>query len=473
MRVKRILIILAALLICLSLTVTSFSATRIAVFGDQGQNLIPLEWMADEAKEKGIEIEVVGVPFTAVYEKLKTEFIGGTGAYDVVIFYPSYLGEFADFGYLMPLDPFFEEIDPHIDDVVPAYKELYCEYAGKTYALPYDGDVLNFYFRKDVFSNDEEKANFKAKYGYELEVPKTWDKLVNVAEFFTRAKGEKLAGKVLDQDFYGFAFLGARGFAYAWWSSIFASYGGAYFDRDMNPQINSDAGVEALEYLKSIMQYCPPDVLSYGYVELKDAFLLNRVSTMVQWSDIWKKAQNPKESKIVGLAGISEMPGVLRKDGSIYYRASAPVGRVISIPSTTKHPKEAYWVAWMLSDKLSTRGVSSTETGLDPYRYSHVNNASAFKDFAPESEAKEYLEIVMNNLNHLFPDLNIPGAGQYLDILDIAVTSALAGSKTPQKALDEAAEEWNEITNLLDRERQKKIYNNMLETWKKFGFWED
>jgi len=49
------------------------------------------------------------------------------------------------------------------------------------------------------------------------------DDLAKVAKFFTRKKGEKLAGKVLDQDFYGFAFLGARGFAYAWWSNVFGS----------------------------------------------------------------------------------------------------------------------------------------------------------------------------------------------------------------------------------------------------------
>ena len=98
----------------------------LGVFGDQGHNLVPFKWIEEEAAAKGIKLNVVGVPFTAVYEKLKTEFIGGTGAYDVVVFYPSYLGEFAEFGYLRPLDPFFSQYDPEIDDVVPAYKDLYC-----------------------------------------------------------------------------------------------------------------------------------------------------------------------------------------------------------------------------------------------------------------------------------------------------------------------------------------------------------
>lgn len=470
---KNFVVVLLIILICLTLVITSFSETKkVVIYGD-AQNLVPVQWLIDEAKEKGIEIQIAEVPFTSAAEKLKTEFMSQTGAYDLVVMYPSNVGEYADFNYIMPLDPFLKIADPHLEDVIPAYMGLYCEYTGKIYALPIDGDVLSLYYLKDIFNNEEEKANFEAEYGYKLTVSETWDQLADVAKFFTRKKGEKLAGKVLDYDFYGFGIIGARRWAYAWWSTIFASYGGNYFDRDMNPQINSEDGVRALEYLKSMLQYCPPDVLSYGYVELKDAYLLGRLATMIQWSDIWKKAQDPKMSKIVGNAGIAVMPGVLKEDGTIYYRASAPCGRVLGIPSNAKHPEEAYWIAYMLSDTLSGRAIADPDTGLDPYRYSHFNNLSAFKDIASEDMAKEYLNVVQNNLKQLFPDLSIPGSAEYLDILDIAVTTALAGDKTPQKALDDAAKKWDELTDSLDRERQKKIYNNMLDTWKEYGFWKD
>ena len=54
-----------------------------------------------------------------------------------------------------------------------------------------------------------EKAAFKQQYGQELQVPKTWDDLAKVASSLLE-KRAKLAGKTLNQDFYGFAFLGAR-----------------------------------------------------------------------------------------------------------------------------------------------------------------------------------------------------------------------------------------------------------------------
>ncbi len=472
MGTKKLLLILGAVLLIAALPVFSQTKVTITVYGDEGQNLTPVEWMKPLAAARGITIDVVGVPFTSVYEKLKTEFVGGTGAYDMVIFYPAYLGEFAEFGYLQPLDPLFSIHDPKMGDVIPAYRDLYDMYNGKTYALPYDGDILNLYYVKSIFNNAAEKAAFKAKYGQNLTVPRTWDDLAKVAQFFTRKKGEKLAGKTLDQDFYGFAFLGARGFAYAWWGNVFGSLGGAYFDRNMKPQINTQAGIDAINILKNLEPYCPPDVMSFGYTELMNAYLQSRVATMIQWSDVWKKANDPKFATkfILHNAGVSQVPGVKQADGSIYFRAAAPVGRVIAIPTTSKHPKEAFWLASMLSNDESIKAVTSNDTGEDPYRISHFKNIKAFEKFGSYADAKEYLDVVGDNLNHIFPDINIPGSADYLDALDVAVTSALSGTADAKSALDTAAATWDKITNNLDPAKQKKIYNAMLEMWKKHGF---
>jgi hypothetical protein len=80
---------------------------------------------------------------------------------------------------------------------------------------------------------------------------------------------------------------------------------------------------------------------------------------------------------------------------------------------------------------------------------------------------------VKDNLNHIFPDINIPGSAEYLDALDVAVTSTLSGSGDAVRNLNTAAATWDKITQSLDVNRQKKIYNSMLEMWKKHGFWKD
>jgi glycerol transport system substrate-binding protein len=56
---------------------------------------------------------------------------------------------------------------------------------GKLYQLP-DQQFANLYwFRYDWFNDEKTKADFKAKYGYDLGVPVNWSAYEDIAEFFT------------------------------------------------------------------------------------------------------------------------------------------------------------------------------------------------------------------------------------------------------------------------------------------------
>ena len=139
-----------------------FNNVTVTVVGDAGQNMESLNKYADDFTKAGIVIKQVGATFTGLYDKLKTDFVAGSGDYDVVIFYPSYIGDFAGNGYLAPLDDLMKKTpasiwDPMLDEVEPPYREIYCKWGGKVYALPYDGDVLELYYRKDLFENPQEK----------------------------------------------------------------------------------------------------------------------------------------------------------------------------------------------------------------------------------------------------------------------------------------------------------------------------
>lgn len=447
-----------------------FEGVELVVAGDAGHNLKPFEWWADEVYEKsGIRIkEIVGIPFNGVYEKLKTEFVAGTGAFDVVVFYPAFIGDFAGNGYLLQLDPYTQKYDPELDDVIPAFRELYLKYEGKLFALPFDGDVLNLYYRTDLFEDPAEKEAFRARYGYELAPPKTWDQWLDIAEFFTRdTDGD---GRT---DLYGVAEYGQRGYSWAWWANRFAAYGGVYFDEDMNPQINTEAGVKALENMIASLRFSPPDTLAYGYDELRDVFLEGRVAMVVQWSDVGKKGNDPELSKIPGKLGVTLVPGVQR-DGKVVHRSMMPVGRVLAVAKDTRHPEAAYWLIQFLTSKeKSLHDVSSSATGLDPYRYSHFAAPEAYGMFASREEAERYLAGVQANMEAGFPELTIPGAWQYEDVLDLYVNQALAGQIGPKEALDKAAEEWVRITNRFGKARQQQFYKASVEAWKALGLWEE
>ena len=63
---------------------------------------------------------------------------------------------------------------------------------GDLYQLP-DQQFANLYwFRYDWFNDEKNKADFKAKYGYDLGVPVNWSAYEDIAEFFT---GREIDGK--------------------------------------------------------------------------------------------------------------------------------------------------------------------------------------------------------------------------------------------------------------------------------------
>ncbi len=473
-RVLVVLLILGVVIVGMSFPAFGkklFNNVTITAFCDAGHNALPFQWYQKDFEKVGIHVKLATAPFANVYEKLKSEFIAQTGAYDLIVFFPMYLGEFAGMGYIKPLDQYAKIWNPNMKDVAKGFRLLYDYYGGHLYTLPYDGDVLSLYYRKDLFNNPEEKAAFKKKYGKELKPPQTWDDVELLAKFFTRKKGQKLAGKVLKSDFYGYAFLAQRGsFAYAWWLAEFASKGGVYFDENMRPMINTEAGVESLKRVIRLMKYSPPDVLSYGYPELLHALIGGRIAMCLQWPCNWKKGNDPTQSKVVGKLGIMHVPGVIR-NGKLVYRAPMPCGRVLAVSSYSRHPKAAYWVARYLSVVKGLADVSTPKTGLDPYAYSQFNDPKAFAEFAPVKEAKEYLAALKQNLDHGFPDLNIPGSAEYIDTLEVYLGKAYDGKMQPKEALDAAARKWEATTKRLGKKRQIRIYRDMLKSWKELGLW--
>ncbi len=452
---------------------SDFGGVTINVVGDAGHNLAPYEFWADDFAQMGIQVDVTSVPFDGVYEKLKTEFVAGTGAFDVVTFYPSYIGDFAGNGYLLSLDDLMSREpaavwNPHQEDVLAPFRELYNRFGGSTYALTIDGDVLAFMYRKDLFDHPGEKAAFQEQYGRELRSPETWDEYLEVGEFFTRDAGETLVGETLDQPFYGSGEFAKRGFSYAWFMTRAASAGVTYFDAEMNPTINTPEAVTALQNMVDSLENAPPDVLNFGYDELRDAFISGRLAMVVQWTDVPKKAADPNESAIAGQVGVGRVPGTA-VNGDVTHRSLMPVGRVVAVAADSRNPDAAYCVAKHIAYNRSLENVSTSLTGLDPYRQMHLSNPEAFAELMGQENAKVYLTGLEDALADGYPDIFIPGAAQYQDALDLHVNRALAEEETAQEALDAAAQEWDGITDRLGRDNQLQFWTQALESYRALG----
>jgi glycerol transport system substrate-binding protein len=204
----------------------------------KAQQMKEMEWFIKAAKPfKGMEIKIVsetiptheyesktlakafyeitGIKVTHdliqegdVIEKLQTQWQSGKNIYDGWINDSDLIGTHWRYPYIVCLEDFTkgEGKDvtlPTLD--VKDFMGISFTTApdGKFYQLP-DQQFTNLYwFRYDWFKRPDFKKRFKAKYGYELNVPINWSAYEDIAEFFTNDIKEIDGVKIYGHNDYG------------------------------------------------------------------------------------------------------------------------------------------------------------------------------------------------------------------------------------------------------------------------------
>ena len=218
------------------------------------------------------------------------------------------------------------------------------------------------------------------------------------------------------------------------------------------------------------LKYSPPDTLAYGY----DA-AARRLPEGLRGhgGPVDRRAQEGRGPRGFGdhrdKVGVGRVPGTKGADGTVVHRSMMPVGRVVAVATDSQNKEAAYWVAKHISYDRSLDDVSTMLTGLDPYRTAHFANPEAFTMFPSRRQAQAYLKGVEAAMADGFPEIFIPGAAAYTDALDLHVQKALTGEEKPADALDAAAKEWDAITDKLGRDKQIKLWQQALESYKALG----
>jgi len=446
-----------------------FEGETITVVAHSGNQSKPWLGEVEAIKEKlGIILNVVSISPDEMYSRELLELTQGTGAYDIIQYNSAWIGDFDP--YILPLDEYVEKDGDQIGfkDILPAFNKGQNLWGGKV-SISLDGDTFLLYYRNDLFQDAGEKAAFKEKYGYELPAPpKTWPQVVDLAQFFTRKKGEKLAGRTLQKDFYGYADQAKRGRVYYWYLFRFAPFNAPkphYFDPNtMEPKINTQEAVAALENMKTLLEYSPPGVLSYEWDELyNDGFVGGTLAMFIHWCDEGRWAadaaplavDNPPAADL----GIAPTPGV-EKDGTYYQYTIIDSAWVASISKDSKNPDAAYAVLkHLLSPGPTNLKYVIAGIGWDPSKYSHFNSQE-WREGTPGIE--KYLNTELKALENGYPMLKIPGAFEYMDILDLNISKYLAGEiATAKEALDNTAAKWVELNNKFGVEKQKAFYGKI------------
>ena len=151
-------------------------------------------------KETGIKVEWELLNHFEVINKGQADMLSGRGYYDAVMLHGFKVGPMLSAGAIRPVDDLAKnpKLDnPALDtaDFIPGpYKSLAFANGKQLGFINWNYNQV-YWARADLLNNPEEQAAFKAKYGYDLAPAKTIEQMRDIAEFFTRKKGEKLAGK--------------------------------------------------------------------------------------------------------------------------------------------------------------------------------------------------------------------------------------------------------------------------------------
>lgn len=323
-----------------------------------------------------VKLDVDFIPWPDFYTRVNASLTSGEKKYNFIVSDSQWLGAFVEGGYyrkindLLDADPDFKKT---MESIHPAFLAAYSTYPYKSdnfYGFPQFPDVLVTYGRKDILCNDEEQAAFKAKYNKKL--PCTgeemddidWEMFENIGEFFMRKKGDKLAGQVLDDDFYGIAYQAGKGYDFSSMqiNGFIWQYGGNTWDETKVPTgqaegvVNSPEAVKALDHYLRLIKYMPP-VAKTGTMDIfvsDQLFREGKVALNVDWIGLGEASLDPKSSKVADKLVFGQAPGLRGADGKIVrWQNLGGQPFVLTTWTTDSQIKEAVgFVKWWLSPEI-------------------------------------------------------------------------------------------------------------------------
>ena len=416
--------------------------TSLSMIAEATLNSQVLEGLLPDLKAKtGMDVTIEQAPYDSVVQKLTLNAQTKQGGYDIVSLPYEFLGAFAEKGWISPIDDrladtgsFAPGFDPKA--IIPALWTASSKWKDKIYGAPSNSAVMMMFYRKDLFENPDEQAAFKAKYGYDLAVPKTWQQYHDAAEFFTRKAGDKLAGQTLTEDFAGVAMTGKRHVATVLeWMDYGWTFGGGILDDQGNLVIDSPASVASLDYMLGLRPFAQPGYTNATWDETTATLQQGKAAESITWGDTAGAMEAADQSAVAGKMGYASIPVKNEGDTPIAHLGSW----TYVIPSDSGKQDCAWlFMQWAMSD--SVQQAMAKGGGLPAL-------TSTFEDPALTASLPYWpQELVSLNASKSRP--RIPEWGAMSDVLQEAISNAISGQTSSQDALSGAATKLKSLLTL-------------------------
>ncbi|WP_100398828.1 ABC transporter substrate-binding protein [Bacillus sp. FJAT-44742] len=306
----------------------------------------------------------------------------------------------------------FEPLDQFIDT---DFKESFVEapwettqYEDQTWGLPVGFTTTGLFYRSDWL----EEQGFTSP-------PETWEEFVEVAKSFTT------------DNQYGFGLVGYNGMETTmFWAPFLWSNGGDFLTEDLQQAaFNSNEGVEALEFYTDLLRkhsVAPEGSVNNDRTDSRDLFITETVGMTTQGPWLPKFIEEGAPELEYEIA-----PYPVKKE-------AVNLGTVDHIAMTKQatHKEESWKFIEFFTNKENDMKWAQHQ-GFIPYHKENLDrddrrNTKEFEVFfevAPDAKA--------------YP--TIPEWPQIDQAIAEAIQETLMGVKSPQEALDEAADEVNQL----------------------------
>ncbi|MFE0644357.1 extracellular solute-binding protein [Streptomyces sp. NPDC058877] len=337
-----------------------------------------------------VTVKYVNVPFGEAQNKFKNAAQSGSGAPDVIRSEVAWTPEFADLGYLAPLDgtPALKDADDFLEQAAASTK-----YNGKTYAVPQVIDSMGIFYNKKIFKEAG------------VEVPETIDELKAVS-----AKIKEKTGKTG---------LYLRGDDPYWFLSFLYGEGGDLVDAEQKKiKIDDESGVKALKTVKDLVdsKAAITDATN-GWDNMQAAFKDGKVAMMINGPWAVADTYAGKEFADKANLGIAPVPAGSHGQG-------APQGgHNLAVYAGSKNLDASYAFAEYMSS-TETQATIAKELSLLPTRQSVYIKS----DVATNEMISFFKPVVDKAVQRPW----IPEGGSLFEPVKVEYTKVLTGQTTPE-----------------------------------------
>ncbi|QEE45399.1 extracellular solute-binding protein [Rhizobium sp. WL3] len=393
-----------------------------------------VELSKDFEAKSGHKMKFEFVPWPNFADRMLNELNSGGKLCDLLIGDSQWIGGAAENGQYVKLNDFFAKEGITMDNFIPATVVGYAEWPKGTpnyWALPAFGDVVGWTYRKDWFSRPELQEEFKAKYGRDLAVPKTFAELKDIGEFF---QGRDIDGKTV----YGAAIYTERGSEGITMGAmdVLYSFGFEYQNPDkpydMEGFVNSPSAIAGLEFYKTLYDCCTPPGSSDTYMsENIDAYKSGQVALQMNFAFIWPGIHADAN---VGGDKSGYFPNPAGPDGKQFAQLG---GQGISVvAASSKQDAALEYIKWFAQPEIQNKwwslgGYSALRSVVEdpgfassqPYAQTFLDSMAIVKDFWAEPSYASLLQASQKR----FHDYVVAGQG------------------TSKEALDGLVKDWTEV----------------------------